>query len=86
MAILLRAFDKIAKTYDQFIKPEDVGFESSILNEIFFALPKLKQPMRKILGAINLKNASENEKTKLWVDPEKYPGVSDAQMVFELSI
>lgn len=39
--------------------------------------------MKKILGAINLKKAAEDNRAELWMDPEKYSGVSDAQTVHD---
>ncbi|THH08198.1 hypothetical protein EW145_g2862 [Phellinidium pouzarii] len=80
LAKLLRAFIRIADTFDLFETPEDVGLTSPVLNDIIFALPKLKDSVKKIVSCINLKEAEDDKRDRLWVDPGKYPEVDDTKM------
>lgn len=41
----------------------------------------LKEPIKDILGAVNLKRLKEGPKKSIWTDWNKYPGISDADMV-----
>ncbi|KAA1471299.1 DNA mismatch repair protein MSH3 [Dentipellis sp. KUC8613] len=80
LAILLPAFNKVATTFSEFgDNPSDVGFKSPILNDIFFALPKLREPIQSVIADIFLKHASEGNMDLLWIDSEKYPKVADAK-------
>ena len=58
-----------------------VGLESPILNEIISSLPKLREPIKDLLAAVNLRKASEGKKDSMWTDLERYPGIIDADMV-----
>ncbi|KAL0580265.1 Mismatch repair protein msh3 [Marasmius crinis-equi] len=77
LAVILPAFNKIATAFEPFSEPSDCGFTSSLLNEIIFSLPSLKEPIQKLLDAIDLKAASEGRKEDLWKDAGKYPNVED---------
>ena len=79
--MLLPAFNKIAKAFDEVQKPEDVGFKSRILNQIIFSLPKLKVPVKDILDAVCMKKAAEGKKDQMWNDTHKYPAISDRDLV-----
>jgi DNA mismatch repair protein MSH3 len=81
LAILLRAFDRIGNAFEVFESPSQVGFESATLNDIIFSLPKLKEPMGRLMGDIHLKRATEGDKVKLWTDPNKYPDINEIEMV-----
>lgn len=83
MAVLLPAFNKIGIAFDQeeFAAPQDVGFRSPLLNEIVFALPKVKAPIQSIIQEINLAKAKEGKMDSLWTDDDKYPDIQDASMV-----
>ena len=61
--------------------PASVGLESPVLNEIISSFPKLREPIKDLLAAVNLKNASEGKKDSMWTDLERYPGIIDADMV-----
>lgn len=52
-----------------------------VLNEVFFSLPKLKEPMKRLLDDIVLKKAKEGRKDAMWQDPEKYPAIADIDLV-----
>jgi len=84
LAIILPAFKKIADGFDVVQSPSDVGFKSRILNDILFALPKLKGPMKELLDVVSLKNAAEGKKDTMWNDPERYPTIADVDMVMHL--
>jgi DNA mismatch repair protein MSH3 len=81
LAVLLRAFDRVGGAFEIFENPSCVGFESAILNQIIFSLPKLKEPMRELIGDINLTKAAEGNKAKLWTNPSKYPEIDEIEMV-----
>ena len=80
-ASLVKSFNKIAAAFEVYQSPQDIGFKSDILNDIIFSLPKLKEPMRKILSEFNLTKAIEDKRDELWYDVEKYPNVDDARSV-----
>jgi DNA mismatch repair protein MSH3 len=61
--------------------PSDVGFKSSVLNDIIFSLPKLKEPMTELMNAVFLKKAAEGNKASMWTDTERYPKIADAEEV-----
>lgn len=81
MAALIRAFQRIGDAFNTFESPKDVGFASSLLNDIISALPCLKAPVQNILSCIDLKKAAEDKRDELWIDPDKYPVVDDTKMV-----
>lgn len=81
LSILLPAFAKIAEAFDEVDRPEDVGFKSTILNDIISSLPKLKGPMKELMSAVRLKEAAEGRKETMWTDEEKYPDLIDNIMV-----
>ncbi|KAL1748072.1 muts domain V-domain-containing protein [Schizophyllum fasciatum] len=78
LAILLTAFQRIGNAFRDVEAPKDVGFQSSILNEIVYALPKIKPAVDSILAQISLKEAAAGNKQHLWTDPGRYPEVLDA--------
>lgn len=61
--------------------PASVGLESPVLNEIISSFPKLREPIKGLLAAVNLRKASEGKKDTMWTDLERYPGIIDADMV-----
>jgi len=79
--MLLPAFNKVALSFEEVDNPECVGLKSSLLNEIISSLPGLRQPMKELLGAVNLRKAAEGQKDSMWIDTEKYPEIVDADMV-----
>ncbi|KAG5728291.1 DNA mismatch repair protein MSH3 [Termitomyces sp. T112] len=84
LAVLLPAFNKIGQAFDNFESPSDVGFRSSLLNEIVFLLPKLKGPMKELMSAIRLDQAAEGRKDIMWTDPERYPEINDADVAIQI--
>jgi DNA mismatch repair protein MSH3 len=81
LALLLKAFGNIANAFDEFSSPDAVGFKSSLINDIFYALPLLKGAICSILPSINLRKAEKNMKSELWLDPDKFSSVEDRKMV-----
>jgi DNA mismatch repair protein MSH3 len=81
LSVLLPAFNKVALAYEAVDNPDSVGLKSSLLNEIISSLPRLRQPMKELLGAVNLRKAAEGQKDSMWTDTEKYPEIIDADMV-----
>jgi DNA mismatch repair protein MSH3 len=79
--VLLVAFNRIGNAFDLFDSLSDVGFKSGILNDIIAALPKLKEPMKALLKDIVLRKAAQGDREMMWADPEKYPEISDFEMV-----
>ncbi|TFK72184.1 hypothetical protein BDN72DRAFT_836577 [Pluteus cervinus] len=84
LAVLLPSFNKIANTFETMEKPSDFGFQCSLLNEILFTLPNLRGPIKKLLGAISVKEAAEGRKESIWTDPDRYPGIRDADLAIQL--
>lgn len=78
------ALSRVANTFDPIEKPEDAGFKSSLLNDIIFAMPRIREAVKSLLGDLNLKNAKEGEITDLWASPEKYPELEDVRFVSEI--
>jgi DNA mismatch repair protein MSH3 len=81
LAILLPAFNKVACAFEDVNTPASVGLKSPVLNEIISSFPKLKEPMKDLLAAVNLRKASEGKKDSMWIDLERYPDIIDADMV-----
>lgn len=83
LAILLPAFGKVADAFahHDFQESKDVGCQSQLLNEIIFALPKLKQPVDNLIEQIHVKTAAKGDKVNMWVDEDKYPDVTAATCV-----
>ncbi|KAF8061576.1 DNA mismatch repair protein MSH3 [Lyophyllum atratum] len=83
LAILLPAFNKVAVAFGTVATPPDVGFKSSLLNEIIFSFPKLQEPMKELMSAISLKHSADGKKDAMWTDPERYPDIADADMAIQ---
>ena len=75
------AFNKVALAFDSFDTRADVGFKSSVLNDVIFLLPALKQPMKDLLNEVSLKKAAEGRKDTMWINSEKYPQIADIDLV-----
>lgn len=75
------AFNKVALAFDSFDTRADVGFKSSVLNDIIFSLSVLKQPMKDLINEVSLKKAAEGRKDTMWINPEKYPQIADIDLV-----
>jgi hypothetical protein len=61
--------------------PADVGFKSNLLNDIISTLPRLKEPMKELMGAVNLKKAADGNKIQMWTDNDKYPLIAETDFV-----
>jgi DNA mismatch repair protein MSH3 len=61
--------------------PASVGLESPVLNEIISSFPTLREPIKDLLAAVNLKKASAGKMDSMWTDLERYPSIIDADMV-----
>ncbi|KAJ7109234.1 muts domain V-domain-containing protein [Mycena epipterygia] len=77
LAVLLPAFYKIGNAFSDLETPADVGFKSTLLNNIIFSFPPLKIPMGNLLDAIDLKQTAAGKKDRMWRDPSKYPKLED---------
>lgn len=58
-----------------------MGFKSALLNGIFYALPLLREQVQQLIDAVVLKKAAAGNKAEMWVDPERYPKIADADGV-----
>ncbi|KIK21377.1 hypothetical protein PISMIDRAFT_681294 [Pisolithus microcarpus 441] len=83
LATLLPAFNKVANAFDGLVNEPGGGFTCKLLNEIALALPKLKTPMRDLLGVVSLKEAAQGNKMSLWKDDEKYPALVQLQLMIQ---
>ena len=81
LAVLLPAFNRVAVAFGDVNTPASVGLKSPVLNEIISSFPKLREPIKDLLAAINLKKASEGKKDSMWTDLERFPNIIDADMV-----
>ncbi|KAG8828576.1 Mismatch repair protein msh3 [Serendipita sp. 399] len=79
LVTVLSALSRISTEFEPMDKPEDAGLKSPLLNDIVFALPRLRAIVSRFLADIDIKKAREGEITKLWKDPGKYPEIEDAQ-------
>jgi DNA mismatch repair protein MSH3 len=87
LVTLVTAFNKLANIFKEpFVNPTEVGFKSPILNDVIYSLPLLREPVKEIMDAIILKNASDGDKAKMWMDPEQYPNIIDADMVSRIQL
>ncbi|KAH8108175.1 muts domain V-domain-containing protein [Cristinia sonorae] len=73
LAVLLPAFNKIATSFNPITSPSEAGFRSRLINDVIYALPKLREPVQELLRAFSLKMAAEGKKGSMWADPDKYP-------------
>lgn len=71
----------MANLFQVYEAPKDIGFKSSVLNDIIYAIPQIRPAMQSILRDINLKKAAEDKREDLWNDPKKYPKIDDAHFV-----
>lgn len=78
---MLPVFNKIATVFPPFECSAAVGFKSALLNGIFYALPVLREPVKQLIDAVVLKKAAAGNKAEMWVDPERYPEIADADGV-----
>ncbi|EED81705.1 predicted protein [Postia placenta Mad-698-R] len=85
LAILLPAFDKIATTFQPMNNPRDASFKSPILNSIVYALPQLREAMKELMGAVNIKMAKEGKKDAMWNDPDRYPHLDNLMMAIQVA-
>ncbi|KAJ8700304.1 Mismatch repair protein msh3 [Pleurotus ostreatus] len=85
LALLLRAFQKIGDAFVAVDTPSQVGFKSDILNDIIFALPKIKQPIKDTMSQIILKKAEEGKRVEMWTDIEKFPELNDLTLGLDLN-
>jgi hypothetical protein len=81
LSILLRAFNRLATTFESFSQPEDVGFRSRTFNDIIFSLPRLRDPIRALISSIDLEAAQEGNKEEMWKDEERSPKIDELFMV-----
>jgi DNA mismatch repair protein MSH3 len=61
--------------------PGTIGLTSNFLRGIICSLPRVRPPIKKLLGIVNLKNAAKGKKEMMWNDPERYPAIIDSDMV-----
>ena len=75
------------RSTERFETVEDVGFQSPLLNQIIFSLPRIKEPVQGLTKEIHLKKAADGEIEAIWTDFDKYPEIAEAEMVglFSLS-
>lgn len=81
VASVLSALSRVGNTFSLFEKPDDVGFQSRLLNDIIFALPRIQVPIRALLEELDLKYAKEGAMADLWKNPNKYPKIKDTKDV-----
>ncbi|KAI0320179.1 DNA mismatch repair protein MSH3 [Amylostereum chailletii] len=80
LAILITAFNKAASAFPGVETPADVGLKSPLLCSIIAVLHQLREPVKFMLDTVSLKKAAQGAKAEMWLDPERYPNISDADM------
>lgn len=75
------AFRKIGDAFEGFETPKDVGFESHVLNDVIYSLPKLRIPIKGLIDSIRIEQAVEGKKELMWIEPDNFPGLVDAAVV-----
>lgn len=81
LSVILGAYERIGSAFATFNAPKDVGLMSPLLQDIVFALPRVREPIQTLLNAINIRKASLEEKSELWRDESKYPAIRNAKVV-----
>ncbi|KAI0792873.1 muts domain V-domain-containing protein [Abortiporus biennis] len=84
LADLLPAFNKIGAAFEAVENSKDVGFKSDILNDVIATLPKLKEPMKALLGEIKLAMCADGRKEAMWTDPDKFPDIDGITMSIQI--
>ncbi|KAH9929644.1 muts domain V-domain-containing protein [Amylocystis lapponica] len=84
LAVLLPAFDRVAAAFPPVARVADAGFRSELLNEVVAALPRLREPVRGLVDAVELRAAKEGKKERMWRDPDKYPEVDSLMMSIDV--
>ncbi|KZO95721.1 DNA mismatch repair protein MSH3 [Calocera viscosa TUFC12733] len=79
LASLLSAFNRIARAFPPFETRADVGFKSSVLNDVVYSLPTMLDAVTQLMQPIDLRKARDNNKDELWLDPQKYPAIQDTK-------
>lgn len=77
LVTVLRAFNRVGTTFAPFATPEAVGFKSPVLNEIVYALPKLRGPVRDLLNIIDEAKALSGNKEDMWADEGRVPKIEE---------
>jgi DNA mismatch repair protein MSH3 len=52
-----------------------------MLNEIIHALPKLREPVRKLVRIVDLGKAAEGRKDEMWADEQRAPRIGEMNAV-----
>ncbi|KZT60361.1 hypothetical protein CALCODRAFT_114887 [Calocera cornea HHB12733] len=79
LASLLNAFNRIARAFPPFATPGDVGFKSSMLNDIVYSLPAMLDVVTQLMHPFDIRKARDDNKAELWLDPQKYPAIQDTK-------
>ncbi|EKM83024.1 hypothetical protein AGABI1DRAFT_34226 [Agaricus bisporus var. burnettii JB137-S8] len=83
LATILLAFRKIGDAFEGFETPKDVGFESHVLNDVIYSLPKLRIPIKGLIDSIRIEQAVEGKKELMWTEPDNFPGLVDAAVLLQ---
>ncbi|EIN07832.1 hypothetical protein PUNSTDRAFT_121053 [Punctularia strigosozonata HHB-11173 SS5] len=84
LAALLVHFNRVSTTFRPTSDPSEVGFKSSLLNEIIHSLPKLHKPMQQILGSVSMDMLKKARKDQMWIDSDKYPAIADRRAAIDM--
>ncbi|KAJ7063163.1 muts domain V-domain-containing protein [Mycena amicta] len=81
LVLLLQTFHKIGAAFPPSETAPDVGFKSPVLNSVVFALPPLQKPMQDLLDELNIKEAQNGRKDRMWKNTDKFPQLETQAMV-----
>ncbi|KAG0138454.1 muts domain V-domain-containing protein [Tuber indicum] len=77
---ILQTLNRIANTFPPVDKPEDVGFNSKILNEALANLPRIKDDVEAYLDVFNHSQAAKDDKYDFFKDGDNYEAINEHKM------
>ncbi|KAF9050682.1 hypothetical protein BDZ89DRAFT_1005971 [Hymenopellis radicata] len=80
LAVILKAFQRIADSVEPTDSAADVGFQSPLLNDVIYSLQHVKKPITEILSVTSIKRLTEKERHEIWLDKDRYPDLEDQHM------
>lgn len=83
---VLSAFQRIGDEFHNLPKDlsqSSVGFKSSMINDTFYALPRIKPLVQKFLSQINVAKAKEGAKADMWLPEYQTEEITDCKDVLD---
>lgn len=83
---VLSAFQRIGDEFQNLPKDmstSSVGFRSTMINDAFYALPKVKPLVQKYLSMLNVTKAREGAKADMWLEEYQSEEITDCKDVLD---